>query len=210
MFEEPDTTGGLRVFPKDVLGHNLLVWAVDYIAHSPTRLSRPDRPSDVIVVDLVDLDTVFQGECLVARKCWWRAARLIQALRGKIGRVNPLLVRMATEASGTPGMNDAYVLVSVTSDNEVAARAEKWMREHPDFQPSESFPNAAPSQQQQQPNPYGQQPYAPQPQVQPQPPRQPSLLERMAAQQAASLRRIDERSQPLPPPAPNQFDEPPF
>jgi hypothetical protein len=79
----------VRVNPADALGHTLLVWVIDYIPESPTRFTKPGDKSDVIVVDVVDLDvadpeTGQRG--LVGRKCWWRQAQLIRDLKDSIAR----------------------------------------------------------------------------------------------------------------------------
>jgi len=142
-FEEPEETGGIRLNPRDIVNHLLLVWVIDYIAHSPTQFSRPDKPSDVIVVDAVDLDQVDENGSvgLVARKCWWRQAQLIQALRGKIGGADPLLVRMG-KGGATMGRNAPFVLVSMTADPQCVGRAGQWMKMNPDFVPS--TPGVAP------------------------------------------------------------------
>jgi hypothetical protein len=196
MFEELSDSSGVRVKPDELVGHLLLVWAVEYIAHSPTKYSRPDRPSDVIVVDVVDLDVELEGECLVVRRSWWRNARLIQSLRPKLGRIKPSLARMGKEASSFS--NDAYVLVSMTADPACVARAEAWMTAHPDFTPSETFQAATPA--------VPQQVQRPAPVAAPEPPRQPTLLERLAAQSARAPKFGGSQ---LPPPPP-QPDEPPF
>ncbi len=85
-FGEPEETGGLRLNPKDIINHLLMVWACDYIPHSPTQFTQPGKPSDVIVVDVVDLDQMGEDgrPGLLARKCWWRQAQLIQSLKGRI------------------------------------------------------------------------------------------------------------------------------
>ena len=136
-FAEPEETGGIRLNPRDIVNHLLLVWVIDYIAHSPTQFSRPDKPSDVIIVDAVDLDQVDENGAvgLVARKCWWRQAQLIQALRGKIGGKDPLLVRMA-KGGATMGRNAPFVLASMTADPQCVGRAGQWMKLNPGFTPS--------------------------------------------------------------------------
>jgi hypothetical protein len=102
-FDEPEETGnGVRMYPKDILGHLLLVWAVDYIEYSPTQFTKPGQPADVIIVDCVDLsvldpDTNQPG--WVARRTWWRQAQLIRGLRGKIGNKSPQLVVMTRGAT---------------------------------------------------------------------------------------------------------------
>ena len=147
-FDEPEETGGNRCYPKDVVNHLLLVWAVDYVAHSPTQFSRPDKPSDVIIVDCVDLDQVdeYSGQPgLVARKAWWRQSRLIQSLKPRLHNTDPMLVRMA-KGLGSKGMNAPFELVSQTGDPQCVARATSWFNQNPDFKPSTS--NEHPQQEQ--------------------------------------------------------------
>lgn len=137
-FEEPEEiVSGPRLNPKDIEGHLLIVQAIDYIAHSPTKYSRPDKPSDAVVVDVIDLDladpeTGYQG--LLARKCWWRQARLIQQLKPKIGG-NPLVARMGR---GIPanGMQPPFELFSMSQDPECMARVRAWVSAHPEHRPS--------------------------------------------------------------------------
>lgn len=136
-FDEPEElASGPRLNPKDINGHLLIVWAIDYVEHSPTKFSRPDKPSDVIIVDVVDLDLPDENgySGLVARKCWWRQARLIQQLKSRIGQ-GPLLVRMGRGASSN-GMEPPYELFTATQDPEALGRARGWGAAHPDHKPS--------------------------------------------------------------------------
>lgn len=141
QFDEPDESGGARIYPKDVLGHLLIVWAVDYIAHSPTQFSRPDKPSDVVVVDVVDLDQVDPDSGapgLVSRRTWWRQSQLIASLKRKVGTGTPMLARMG---KGTATMGQPpFVLNSMTADPQCVQRANAWFQNHPDFKPSEPMP----------------------------------------------------------------------
>lgn len=136
-FEEPEETGGIRLNPRDIVNHLLLVWVIDYVPHSPTQFTRPDKPSDVIIVDAVDLDQVdeYGTPGLLARKCWWRQAQLIQSLRGKIGGKAPLLVRMG-KGGATMGRNAPYVLMSMTADQQCVRRANEWLNQNKHFVPS--------------------------------------------------------------------------
>jgi hypothetical protein len=136
-FSEPEETGGIRLNPRDIVNHLLLIWAIDYVAHSPTQFSRPDKPSDVIIVDAVDLDQVDEnGQAgLVARKCWWRQAQLIQSLKPKVGGKDPMLVRMG-RGGATMGRNAPYQLVSMTADAQCVSRATSWLMLNPGFTPS--------------------------------------------------------------------------
>lgn len=138
-FEEPEEISGVRINPSDVLGHLLLVWAIEYKEHSPTRFSKPDKKSDVIVVDLVDLDLEGEdgGDGYLARRQWWRQGRLIQVLRPKVGRPNPMLAVMS-KGVGAAGFQDPFVLVSASQDPQSVQRANQWFQKHPDFKPSVS------------------------------------------------------------------------
>ncbi len=137
QFDEPEEFTGVRLNPGDILGHTLLVWAVDYKEHSPTRFSTPDKKSDVIVVDLVDLDLYdeYDNPGLLARRQWWRQGRLIQTLRNKIGSPRPMLVMM-DKGTGAQGYAAPYVLTSMSGDDKSVARANEWFARHPGHEPS--------------------------------------------------------------------------
>jgi hypothetical protein len=217
MFD--DVEGGFSDYlnPPDILGHLLLVWAVDYIPHSPTKYSTPGKLSDVILVDGVDLDRPDENghQGLLVRRAWWRQSRLIRDLKNKIGRPNPMLFRLGKDTS-QPGPNAPYIIISMKSDPESVKRAEAWLAAHPDFRPSEKLeydnPPDTPAQptyhqppavQYQQP----QQQYTPPPPAPPLPPpppprvtgEQPTVLERLAQQAASGRSRFE-----------NQHEEPPF
>lgn len=136
-FDEPDEVGGTRLNPKEIVGHLLLVWAVDYIAHSPTQYSRPDRPSDVIVVDVVDLDLVneFGQPGLCARRSWWRQAQLIQSLKARLGNKSPVLAVMG-KGTASSGRAAPFQLTSMKADPNSVNRANAWAALNPGFEPS--------------------------------------------------------------------------
>lgn len=144
MFDEPDEVGaaeGPRLYPKHVLNHLLIVFAIDYIEHSPTRFTKPGERADVTVVDVIDLDQVdpdTNQPGLLSRKIWWRGARLNGALKNKVGSGTPLLARMA-HGPATQGM-PPYVLNSMTQDPQSVARANAWFQANPGFKPSEKPP----------------------------------------------------------------------
>ncbi len=130
---EPLATG-TKIYPKDVINHVLLVWAVDYIPHSPTQYndgSDPKKPCDVVVVDVVDLDQVDEdGELgLVSRGSWWRQGRLIQRLKGRVGKPNPMIGRMAKGV----GANGAFELIDLSADAKAVSRANAWWMKNQDF-----------------------------------------------------------------------------
>jgi hypothetical protein len=141
-FSEPgEDFSGVRINPADAIGHLLLVWVIEYIAHSPTRHTRADKLSDVIVVDVVDLDVEDPGTGqpgFLARHSWWRQSKLIQSLRPRVGDPNPLLAYMG-KGGANPGFNAPYVLTSATKEPAAVQRARDWMARNPGFQPSEPF-----------------------------------------------------------------------
>jgi hypothetical protein len=202
LFDEPGEqtqADYIRILPADIVGHTLLVWAVDYIEHSPTQFSRADKPSDVIVVDLVDLD-LFDPDTneagYLAQGQWWRQGRLIQVLKPKIGSARPILGRM-DRGVAAQGFAAPFVLTSMSTDPVAVGRANVWLASHPDFKPS--TPKADSFQ-----DPWEQQP-------QPPPPRQsaaarPSRPLQQAQQQTSSLmdrlraQAERNRAQQLPPP----------
>ena len=198
-FAEPEETGGNRCYPKDVVNHLLLVWAIDYISHSPTQFTRPDKPSDVIIVDVVDLDQVdeYGTPGLLARKAWWRQSRLIQSLKARLGNEDPMLVRMS-KGLGSKGMNAPFELVSQTGDPQCVSRAQAWFSANPSFKPS--APSLFPTEDEMR--------HAAQQEEPPTATRaqQETVLERMA-------RQATQQSPSLPPRQPPQQgfqDEPPF
>lgn len=199
-FEELDTDSGDRLNPKDCVGHLLIVWAINYIEDSPTKFSVQGKQSDVIVVDVVDLDVPdefgYQGK--VFRKCWWRQSRLIALLKGRIGR-GPALAWM-DKGVATMGF-PPFILTEAKHDAEANKRAQAWFQAHPDFTPGSVTIVARP--------------VTPEAKVEEAAPRQESMLERMARQQAELLKQAGMRPAPTalppPPPAPSaQTDDPPF
>ena len=132
---------GVRINPKDCLGHLLLIWVIEYLPHKPTLYSRPDKPSDVIVVDCVDLDvtdpeTGEQG--LLARHTWWRQAKLIQKLKSLVGTPTPYLGVMG-KGGASQGYNAPFVLSNAKDDPGAVQRAKEWRSRNPNFTPSQPF-----------------------------------------------------------------------
>lgn len=139
--EMPEEFTGLRINPRDVVGHLLMIWVIDYLPHKPTQYSRPDKPSDVIVVDVVDLDIVDpeSGQPgLLARHTWWRQAKLIQKLKSKVGTPHPWLARMAKGGAST-GFNAPFVLNGAADEPGAKERAMEWASRNPGFTPSTPF-----------------------------------------------------------------------
>lgn len=172
---------GIRINPKDCVGHLLLIWVIEYMPHKPTMYSRPDKPSDVIVVDCVDLDVLdpdTEQQGLLARHTWWRQAKLIQKLKPLVGSPHPLLAVMG-KGGASQGFNAPFVLNDAKSDPGARQRAQEWAARNPGFKPSTPFEGDVPEV-------YG--PAAGEMTPQDRVERQPTMLERLAqsAQSAAS------------------------
>lgn len=147
MFDdEPSNVGTERLTPAECLGHLLMVWATGYIEDSPTKFSTTGKQSDVIVVDVVDLDLAdedgYQGK--VFRGSWWRNGRLIGDLKPRIGREKPYLARMI-QGEATMGF-PPYELQLAAGDSDAVGRASAWLEAHPDFRPTASYKRAAPTE----------------------------------------------------------------
>lgn len=194
IIDEPEELNtGTKLYPKDIINHTVLVWATEYIAHSPTQFndgSDPKKPCDVVVVDLIDLDQVSEegSPGLVSRGSWWRQGRLIQRLKPRVGKPNPLIGRIIKGL----GPNGAFELMDLSADEKALARARNWWAINGGFTPSQ--PYNAPSQ-----------PVAVSPQSVPTPP--PSALEQLANQSLGNtvnassvtmerLRRLSEQGGP--------------
>lgn len=120
---------GVLVNPQQLINHLLLVWAIEYIEHSPTKHTIPGKPSDVVVVDLVDLDTVdpvTNQPGLVGRGCWWRQNRLIMHLKPLVGDPNPILVKLTK-------VGQPYDFEQMKADRMAVTRANNWFQNNPDF-----------------------------------------------------------------------------
>lgn len=141
IIDEPEEINtGAKLYPKDILNHVLLVWAVGYIPHSPTQYndgSDPKKPCDVVVVDVVDLDQLNEDNELgmVARQCWWRQGKLIQRLKPRVGKPNPLIGRMGKGL----GANGAFELIDLSADEKALARAQAWWQKTGGITPSEPY-----------------------------------------------------------------------
>lgn len=137
-FAEPESSG--RLNPRDIVGHLLLVWPTDYLPSIQTKFSKTDKPSDAVVVDVVDLDeadpVTMQPGCLYTG-VWWLQSKLIQSLKRRIGSPDPILARM-DKGSANPGMNAPFILTSATGDPSAVRRAETWLAANPQFQPAEA------------------------------------------------------------------------
>ena len=179
--------------PAEIINHLLIVWTIDYVGNSPGRFTKPGEPADLVIVDVVDLDTVDPETGQpgrLSRKNWWRQGRLIRELKGTVGRTIPKLVWM-TVGIATQG-RPPYQLVDATAHPEAVARGQAWMNQNAAFKPSEAGGRM-----------YGN----PTPQSPPPPP--PPYVPPSALEQMANRARQTTSSPPPPPYQPQQPPAPP-
>jgi hypothetical protein len=138
-WDEPTGGSGDFVKPKDLAGHLVIIWPVGYVPHIQTRFTRPDKKSDAIQVDVVDLDAPGDGGTpgRLYRTCNFMQAQLIGSLKPRIGG---RLLGVISLGLARNGMNPPWVFQSLTSDPQAVARAQAWADAHPDFAPSEFAP----------------------------------------------------------------------
>jgi hypothetical protein len=139
--DPPEEFTGVRINPRDAIGHLLLIWVIEYLPHKPTQFTRPDKPSDVIVVDVVDLDLIdpeTEQPGLLARHTWWRQAKLIQKLKQMVGNPTPFLAYMG-KGGASQGFNAPFVLNSAKREPAAEQRAREWYARNPGFQPSSPY-----------------------------------------------------------------------
>lgn len=149
--DDPDESGS-KLYPKDILNHLLLVWVIEYIEHSPTKFTKygddgkPSSPCDAVIVDVVDLDQYDENGVagLLCRKTWWRQGRLIGVLKPRVGKPNPILVRMGKGGAST-GMNAPFEITTMSGDPASVARANNWYAANPNFTPSAVYVDDRPA-----------------------------------------------------------------
>lgn len=151
-FNEPAPASGDRATPAQIQGHLLIVWPVGYKGHVQTKHTQANKPSDCVVVDVVDLSQNADdgGPGKIFRGAMWFQSRLIQSLRPMIGN-GPMLGTIQRGVS-TNGMNPPWEFVSLTSSEEAREKAQAWLDAHPAFEPTsreaaEMERPAAPQQQ---------------------------------------------------------------
>jgi len=127
--------GGEFIKPQQLDGHLLIVYPTGYVPHIQTVHTRPDKKSDAIRVDVVDLDAADDAGVpgKVYRNSNWMQAVLIASLTPEIGR--KVLGTMA-KGVGKPGFNAPWVLNDMSADPNARTRARAWLDANPGFTPS--------------------------------------------------------------------------
>lgn len=160
-FSEPSNTDGTFLPARNLQNHLLIVWPIQYYPHVQTQYTQAGKPSDAIIVDVVD---VSGGPCppdrqtgqsvpaiepgTLGRRCQWMQSQLIRALRPRVGQ-GPLLGTIGLGLS-KGGNTPPFVFNSLTSDPAAVERAQAWLDANTDFVPSEQEDAPEPPMAQQQ------------------------------------------------------------
>lgn len=139
-FSEPgqstSSEGGEYLNPRDVIGHLLMVWVIEYIEHAPTS---KNPKGDAMVVDVVDLHP---GQGKLYRIEWWRPGVLVGALK-KVGVGNPEPILGVMRVKTMP-KGDTFEIESHSQNPRAVALAHRWFDANPGFRPSVPQPREAP------------------------------------------------------------------
>lgn len=161
----PIEGGGEFIKIGQLAGHLIIAYPIGYIEHLPTKFSTPDKRSDAIACDIVDLDVMDENgqPGKIYRNQRLMQGQVIAALRPRIG--GRVLGRV-TQGISRNGMNPPWQIQDATKDPDAIARATAWVQVHADFvasefvafvprqQPAAPQFQQAPTQQYQQPQ-YG-------------------------------------------------------
>lgn len=127
---------GEFVKPQELEGNLLIVYPTGYVPFIQTVHTRPDKPSDAIRVDVVNLDQIDEATGTpgkVYRNSNWMQSVLIASLRPEIGRK---VLGVMGKGVGKKGFNAPWVLTDMSGDEKARQRASEWLAAHPNFTPS--------------------------------------------------------------------------
>ena len=128
------------VNPKDMVGHLLLVWPIEYLRDVPTKYPKKNDkgeilPADAVFCDIVDLNLADDNgqRGLLMRRCRWTQGRLIRDTKKLVGAPDPLLVSMGKDG-------DAFVIIFQHGNPAAVAIANEWESRNPNFVPGDDAP----------------------------------------------------------------------
>lgn len=138
-WDSPIEGGGEFIRIAQLAGHLIIAYPIGYIEHMQTRFSTPDKRSDAIVCDIVDLDVI--GDDNQPGKVY-RSQRFMQGqvIVGLRSRMNGRVLGRVGQGVSRNGMNAPWQIQDATQDPDAVARAMAWAQAHPDFKPSEFVP----------------------------------------------------------------------
>lgn len=206
---ETETT---YVNPEQMIGHLLLIWPTEYEADSYTIHPRQDgKPSDAVYADVVDLNLPddYGQPGKVMRRVKWMQWRLIRDTKHAVGatREDAMLAVMSKDGR-------AYELADMTHNQQALQVANRWLGEHPQFNPGQDQPVPRVQAQQPQQNNGGwnqnQNQWTPNQQVSSPPQRRNAEESAMDRLRRQSANNPYVTGQQLPPPYSGQPEEAPF
>lgn len=153
-----------RFYPKNLVGHSILLWVNDHIQEVPGAINADSRDGlDVTIVDLGPYGDPNAAWGWAGVHIIWQANSLIGKLKQRAGNPNPIVIYVGKGTPAQKGWQAPFILTDVSMDPMVRAKAEGWMNQNPGFVPN-------PPRQQRSDQPAG----PPQPQPYPQPAPAPS------------------------------------
>lgn len=138
----PAETGGEFVKPSQLNGHLVILFPIGYIPFIQTRFSgQSNKPSDGIVVDVVDLDDKdeYGNPGKLYRHNTFMQAQLIASLKSQIGSK---ILGTIGQGTARNGMNQPWVVVDMSGDETARQRGSAWIAANPHFRPSQFTPRA--------------------------------------------------------------------
>jgi hypothetical protein len=138
----PAETGGEFVKPAQLAGHLVILFPIGYIPFIQTRFSgQSNKPSDGIVVDVVDLDDKdeYGNPGKLYRHNTFMQAQLIASLKSQIGSK---ILGTIGQGTARNGMNQPWVVIDMSGDETARQRGSAWIAANPHFRPSSFTPRA--------------------------------------------------------------------
>ena len=138
----PAETGGEFVKPAQLAGHLVILFPIGYIPFIQTRFSgQSNKPSDGIVVDVVDLDDKdeYGNPGKLYRHNTFMQAQLIASLKSQIGSK---ILGTIGQGTARNGMNQPWVVIDMSGDETARQRGSAWIAANPHFRPSTFTPRA--------------------------------------------------------------------
>ncbi len=152
----PAETGGEFVKPAQLAGHLVILFPIGYIPFIQTRFSgQSNKPSDGIVVDVVDLDDKdeYGNPGKLYRHNTFMQAQLIASLKSQIGSK---ILGTIGQGTARNGMNQPWVVIDMSGDATARERGSAWIAANPHFRPSSFTPRAPQPPEQPPQNQYAQ------------------------------------------------------
>lgn len=121
QFNDPAPAGGDSLPLKDIAGHYVIVKPLEFVPAVPTV----HGPTDAIRVNVADLSTGTHHLNVL-----WFGRAVVPSLRQSIGAPGFILGQVA-QGEAKPGQDPPWILVSASSNPQVAQAAGAWLDANP-------------------------------------------------------------------------------